>query len=160
MVRSPQDCGDIKSQFDASFTHWKIRLPARALKSRRPGRILKAGWAISYTFGCDEQGEYLDFYSSHRMTNDHHVRLRDGVRPESLPAIACGRIVSPDPEEDARRDAEYVARNRSIARMLDEKGFGMTGDEPGSVLINRFLRLGGADENGGGGNGEDKNGDE
>jgi hypothetical protein len=39
-----------------------------------------------------------------------------------------------------------MARNREIARMLDAKGFGVRGDEPGGVLINRFLRLGGLDD--------------
>jgi len=141
------DYGTIKAQFDADFTAWKIRLPARDLKARRPGRILKAGWAISYVFGRDEQGEYLDYYASHRMTEDGHVRLRDGARGESLPTIGGLRIVSPDPVEDARLEAEQVARNREVARMLDAKGLGMQGDEPGGVLMNRFLRLGGADEN-------------
>jgi hypothetical protein len=138
--------GTIKAQFDADFRAWKIRLPARDLKARRPGRIFKAGWAIAYVFGSDEQGGYLDYYASHRMTEDDHVRLRDGVGRESLPAIFGWRMVSPDPEEDARWAAEHIAKNREVERMLEAKGLGMTGDEPGGVLMNRFLRLGGADE--------------
>jgi len=148
--------GTIKAQFDAAFRPWKIRLPARDLKARRPGRINVAGWAIAYVFGRDEQGEYLDYYASHRMTEDDHVRLRDGVGGESLPAIFGLRIVSPDPEEDARWAAEHVARNREVERMLDAKGLGMTGDEPGGVLMNRFLRLGGGDADDGSDT-EDKN---
>jgi hypothetical protein len=30
--------------------------------------------------------------------------------------------------------------------MLQEKGFGAEGDEPGGVLVNRYLRLGGEAE--------------
>ncbi len=30
--------------------------------------------------------------------------------------------------------------------MLEEKGFGMTGDKPGGVQINRFLALVGGDD--------------
>jgi hypothetical protein len=136
------DPGDIASQFKDHFRHWKIRLPAKDLKARSPGRILKAGWAIWYLFGQDEHGEYADYYASHRMTEDSHVRLRAGICPEWLPTIFGMRCVSPDPAEDARWDAEHTARNREIARMLDEKGFGVCGDEPGGVLMNRFLRLG------------------
>jgi hypothetical protein len=139
--------GTIKAQFDAEFREWKIRLPARDLKARRPGRIFKVGWAIAYVFGSDEQGQYLDYYASHRMIEDEHVRLRDGVGREFLPSIFGWRLVSPDPEEDARLEAEQVASNREVARMLDAKGLGLTGGEPGGVLINRFLRLGGDDGN-------------
>jgi hypothetical protein len=134
--------GDVASQFRNHFRQWKIRLPAKDLKARSPGRIHKEGWAIWYLFGRDERGEYVDYYASHRMTEDSHVRLRCGILPEGLPTIVGMRRVSPDPDEDARWDAAHTARNREIARMLDEKGFGVCGDEPGGVLINRFLRLG------------------
>jgi hypothetical protein len=40
------------------------------------------------------------------------------------------RLTSQDPEEDARLEAEYFARNQKVSRMLEEKGFGMAGDEP------------------------------
>ena len=33
-----------------------------------------------------------------------------------------------------------------MTKILEEKGFGMEGDEPGGVQINRFLALGGMDE--------------
>lgn len=135
--------GDVASQFRNHFHHWKIRLPAEDLEARRPGRIHKGGWAIWYLFGRDERGEYVDYYASHRMTEDSHVRLRCGMRPEELPTIIGMRRVSPDPDEDARWEALHTARNREIARTLDEKGFGVRGDEPGGVQINRFLRLGG-----------------
>jgi hypothetical protein len=138
--------GDVASQFRNHFLDWKIRLPAKDLKARRPGRLHKAGWAIWYLFGRDERGEYVDYYASHRMTEDSHVRLRSGICSEHLPVIFGMRRVSPDPDEDARWEAAHMARNREIARMLDAKGFGVRGDEPGGVLINRFLRLGGLED--------------
>jgi acetate kinase len=61
------------------------------------------------------------------------------IATESLPAIVSCRAVSSDPAEDARLDAEYYARNQTILKMLDAKGFGFQGDEPGGVLINRYL---------------------
>jgi hypothetical protein len=132
---------DIESVFDAHFSCWAIRLPPDAMQRGR-GRIIQAGWAIWYRFDRDEQGEFLDYYASHRMTNDRHVRLRVSGQSESLPAIGDFRICSDDPEEDARLKAEYLAHNREVDRLLCEKGFGLTGEEPGAVLINRHLRLG------------------
>jgi hypothetical protein len=41
---------------------------------------------------------------------------------------------------------EYLDENRRVAGMLQQKGFGAKGDEPGGVLINRYLRLGGEAE--------------
>ncbi len=42
------------------------------------------------------------------------------------------RLASEDPEEDARLEAEYYAENQRVARMLEAKGFGTEGDEPGA----------------------------
>ncbi len=52
------------------------------------------------------------------------------------------RVVSGDPEEDARLKAEHLAENRRVAGMLEQKGFGMEGNEPGGVQVNRYLALG------------------
>ena len=108
--------------------------------------MVEGGWAIWYLFGEDERGEHLDYYASHRMTDDRHVRIYESGEVERLPTINTFRLVSQDPEEDARLEAEYLDKNRRVARMLEEKGFGAEGDEPGGVLINRHLRLGGEAE--------------
>jgi hypothetical protein len=136
----------IAAAFNADFAPWNIRLPRRDLAQRRRGRILRAGWAIWYLLGSDARGEYLDYYASHRMTNDRHFRIRaDGSR-EWLPAIREGRFGSADPEEDARLEAEYHAENQRVAEMLEAKGFGLDGDEPGGVIIRRYWQLKGKDE--------------
>jgi hypothetical protein len=131
----------IESQFNATFAHWSICLPPDDVANRRRGKIVKAGWAIWYLFGADEQGEYLDYYASHRMTNAEHVRLYADGQEEALPSIRGFRLCSQDPEEDKRLKAEYDAANQRIARLLEEKGFGIAGDEPGGVLINRALHV-------------------
>lgn len=131
----------IQTRFNATFVHWKIRLPPKDIANRRRGKIVKAGWAIWYLFGSDEKGEYLDYYSSHRMTSDSHARIYASGEVEWLPTIQEGRPCSEDPEEDKRLDAEYYAANQRIAKLLEEKGFGITGDEPGGVTINRYLHL-------------------
>lgn len=131
----------IETQFNHTFASWEIRLPAEALQRRERGKIVQAGWAIWYLFGSDEHCEYLDYYASHRMTDDRHVRIYSDGRVESLPAIDAFVLTSSDPEEAARLKAESRARNREISELLAEKGFGLAGDEPGGVQINRSLRL-------------------
>ena len=131
--------------FNAKFVHWDIRLPPDAVRQRKRGKIVQAGWAIWYLFGYDEKGEYLDYYASHRMTNDTHVRIYADGQCAGLPAIPPFRFCSEDPEEDARLKAESFSENRKIAKMLEEKGFGLSGDEPGGVQINRALRMGWCD---------------
>jgi hypothetical protein len=71
------------------------------------------------------------------MTDDRHVRIYEDGTEESLPAITTFRVVSGD-----RREDEYREHNRRVGRMLEEKGFGIEGDEPGSVWMNRYLRMG------------------
>lgn len=132
---------EIENQFNDAFSPWNIRLPPRHIEQRRRGKIIEEGWAIWYLFGSDEKGEYLDYCASHRMTSDRHVRLYANGECVALPAITEFRTVSPDPEEDARLEAEYFGNNRRVARMLGAKGFGVEGDEPGGVQINRFLHV-------------------
>jgi hypothetical protein len=131
----------IESKFNQRFSLWKIRLPRDAVEQRKRGKIVQAGWSIWYLFGSDEKGDYMDYYGSHRMTNDNHIRIyADGFCKE-LPAIRTFRLCSEDPEEDARLDDEYYAENQRVSRMLDKKGFGLTGDEPGGVQMNRLLHV-------------------
>ena len=61
--------------FNKDFETWSIELPEEAVENRQRGKIVKSGWTIGYLFGTDEAGDYLDYYASHRMTNDRHVRL-------------------------------------------------------------------------------------
>lgn len=136
----------IEKIFKQMFSTWKIELPPEDIEQRRRGKIFKGGWAIWYLFGSDKRGEYLDYYASHRMTNDWHCRIYADGKVKDLPAILSMRRGSMDPEEDARLEAEYLAKNRRIARMLAKKGFGLAGDEPGGVQINRYLHLENFDE--------------
>lgn len=132
---------EIERQFNEMFSRWNIRLAPNDIANRRRGKIVKAGWAIWYLFDSDEKGEYLDYYASHRMTSDSHVRIHANGEDESLPTIQSMRVVSRDPEEDARLAREHLARNQQVAKMLKDKGFGIEGDEPGGIQINRYLSL-------------------
>jgi hypothetical protein len=132
---------EIESQFNAMFAHWRIWLPPKDIAQRRRGKIVRAGWAIWYLFGSDASGEYLDYYASHRMTNDRHVRIHADGRNEWLPSIEEFYLFSADPEENARLEAEYFAGNQRVAKLLEDKGFGLQGDEPGSISLFRYMRL-------------------
>jgi hypothetical protein len=128
-------------QFSRDFSNWAIRLPEEDVAQRRRGRINAEGWAIWYLFGNDDRGEYLDYYAAHRMTDDRHVRIyADGERVD-LPTIQSFRVCSDDPAEDQRLEAALVAENQRVAALLEDKGFGLDGSEPASVVINRIVRI-------------------
>jgi hypothetical protein len=129
---------NIAALFNADFARWRIRLPPEDIAQRRRDKIVQAGWAIWYLFGSDADGEYLDYYAAHRMTNDRHARIHSSGKHEWLPAVEEFCLVSEDPIEDARLQAEYYAENQRIMEMLEAKGFGLEGDEPGGVQIRRW----------------------
>lgn len=131
---------NIGTRFNFSFSPWGIELPLDDIADRRSGKIMKGGWAIWYLFGSDEKGEYLDYYASHRMTDDDHVRLYADGRFESLAVVRPWRLTAEDPEEDAILEADFFAENKRISEMLKAKGFGLRGDEPASIPINRRVR--------------------
>ena len=127
----------IEAQFNESFRNWHIRLPREAIKARQRGKIVEAGWTIWFLFGADASGEYLDYYSSHRMTNDSHVRLYDDGRVEGLESLWDMHSTSDDPDEAARLEDEFWDHNERVARLLEDKGFGLQGDEHGSAIVRR-----------------------
>ena len=134
---------EIERRFNNDFAPWGITLPPEHLGDRTRGKIVEAGGAIWYLFGSEEEGGYLDYYASHRMPNDRHLGIREDGSEEYLPIVSTMRPVSRNPEEDARLAAEHLEENRRASRLLQEKGFGIEGDEPGGVQINRYLALGG-----------------
>lgn len=129
-------------QFADHFKNWDIHLPEDAVQAHERGKINKAGWSIWYLFGSDEQGEYLDYYASHRMTIDSHVRIRADGAVEHLPALEEMFVGSDDPAEHARLKAEFLRGNREIGQLLDAKGFGLSGDEPLSNQVRRVQMTG------------------
>ncbi len=125
--------------FNRSFETWDIELPEDVVKNRQRGKIVKSGWTIWYLFGTDETGKYLDYYASHRMTNDRHVRLYANGSSKSLNSYCSMRRVSDDPEENKRLENEFWEHNERVSRELESKGFGLEGDEHPSTIINRAL---------------------
>ena len=127
--------------FKDYFANWNIELSVEAISHLNQGQIVQivgAGWTIKVLFGEDSHGEFMDFYAGHRMTNDRHVRVYvDGI-VQSLPALLEGRICSDDPEEDERLEQKFQSTNRKIMKLLDEKGFGISGQEHLSFLVHKY----------------------
>ena len=125
--------------FNRSFEIWGIELPEEAVRNQQRGKIVKRGWAIWYLFGGDDAGEYLDYYASHRMTNDRHARLYADGSSKSLDSYCSMRRVSDDPEENKRLENEFWEHNERVSRELEAKGFMLEGDEHPLTIINREL---------------------
>jgi hypothetical protein len=143
LCREEERMEGLERWFARGFEPWGIQLPPGVVEHRQRGRIVQAGWTIWYLFGRDGRGEYFDSYASHRMTSDSHLRWRPGGEVEALPVMQDLRLCAKDPEADARLASEYLEHNRQVARMLEEKGFGIRGGESAFTAVNRFLREGG-----------------
>lgn len=121
----------IVATFARIMSHFGHQLPEEDVIHRRRGRIgdpedgdYGYGDTVYYLFGQDEQGEYLDFYMAHRIAGDTHGRIREDGRYESLDVVSpFGPVVSDDPEEYARNQAEDQAEVSRIHALLAAKGF-------------------------------------
>jgi hypothetical protein len=106
------------------------------------GHAFGGGVHIGWAWGTDpSRGTYLDFLWEHRMAGITASRFWcDGIR-EGIPTPAEFRVVSPDPEEDARSEREYIEQNRRAYDDLRERGLlRALGQNVGSQDINEYLR--------------------
>lgn len=128
--------------FTEYFSNWEIELTddiVAALNEGQVVQIVNSGWTIKILFAEDEESKYMDFYAAHRMTNDRHHRVRVDGSLDWLPAFNIGmRVISEDPEEDARLEKEYREHDQNVMKMLNKKGFGITGTEHTSFLVQKF----------------------
>jgi len=127
--------------FDETFAHWDIVLPKDTVERGEPWAIQRAGWTIRCIFDTDEDGAYLEYYATHRMTSDTRYRI-----------YASGRIVEQDaiwemfgwdpkvPGDEAREREKYRDHNQRVAEELKRLGLYPFGD------INAYLRTEGAPE--------------
>jgi hypothetical protein len=107
----------IKEIFDERFRSWQITLPLEDLRGRNRGSIHKEGWTIHYLFGSENGREYLEYFASHRMTNDTLNRINeDGAT--SLTGYCQEFFIAGDPQAER----EYTEHNRAFYREVAEKG--------------------------------------
>jgi len=120
----------LKKQFDNQFIHWNIELPENDLQNRKSGFIKKSGWTIQYCFGKENDMEYLDYYATHRMTNDRHIRIYQNGEEKELPALLEGYLSdTPEPEPQKTEllkkygKEAFQKHNSEVKKLLLEKGF-------------------------------------
>ena len=112
---------NMETVFAQTFGNWDIKLPPDAVVQKQSGTIRKAGWNIRYAFAED----YLDYYATHRMTNDRHVRIHADGSSESLESPRDFVVYPKDEAEEARTKAEeeFYEYNQAVYAKLREKGF-------------------------------------
>ncbi|MCY3885211.1 MAG: hypothetical protein OXG24_09915 [Gammaproteobacteria bacterium] len=86
---------------------WNLTLPVD-IESDRRGYSVKQDWCIKFLFGEDTNGKYLDYYATHRVTNDRHIRIRTDRTEERLPTLDWGRT---------------EPKLGEVWKILEEKGF-------------------------------------
>lgn len=120
----------LQATFEKFFSHLNYQLPEADVLHRRRGQIggedgdFGYGHTVTYLFDKDAHGEYLDFYMSHRIAGDDHIRIYEDGSWENLDVISpFGPRISDDPVENERfrkGDQQEVERIRAILRA---KGF-------------------------------------
>jgi hypothetical protein len=142
----PEGAARIAGAFDETFARWEIALPRGAVERGEPWTIQREGWTIRCIFGADEDGSYLEYYATHRMTSDSRYRIYASGRTEERDAIWEMFMWDPKkPGDQARERKEYADHNARIADELKLLGLYPEGD------INAYLRTEGPPENEGDG---------
>jgi len=121
----------LQATFASMLSRFGHELPDEDVLYRRRGRIgddddgdYGYGDVVTYLFGQDERGEYLDFYMRHRIAGDQHIRIYEDGSSERLEVISpFGPRVSDDPVENERLRREDREEYERIRTMLDAKGF-------------------------------------
>ena len=65
----------LRQRFNRAFEHWETELPIDALEPGVVWLICHRGWTIWTRYDVENGREYLDYYATHRMTNDRHLRM-------------------------------------------------------------------------------------
>ena len=113
----------MEERFAEYFANWNIRLPVGAVQLREPGAVQQDGWTIRYVFGNDAVGPYLEFYATHRMTNDRRTRIYASGEAEHLEAFQTMYGYDPKiPGDEKRAARENRRRNTRITKELEAHG--------------------------------------
>jgi hypothetical protein len=120
----------LQATFANMLSRFGHQLPDDDVLHRRRGRIgddddgdYGRGDVVTYLFGQNERGEYLDFYMRHRVAGDQHIRIYEDGTSERLEVISPFSRGSDDPVENERLRREDREEYDRIRAMLDAKGF-------------------------------------
>jgi len=118
----------IAEAFNAYFENFDVRIAAEDVSVGTRRTIRKAGWAITYRVDHDAAGvPCLEFYATHRMTNDRHVAIAADGQLEYLDAISEILFLS-----KAGAAEEFAVRNETIEEQLRSRGLYPHGPVQGS----------------------------
>jgi hypothetical protein len=107
----------IKQIFEKRFAAWGIVLPAESLRERSSGSIHKDGWTINYHFGMEEGESFLEYFATHRMTNDTLNRIYADGREELVDE--CQEFYEAG---NAQAKQAYYENNRKFYELVKKKG--------------------------------------
>lgn len=136
---SSEAAGRIADAFNSYFSNWSIQVSPSDIRPGARDSLAQRGWGINYVVETDDHGDLcLEFYATHRMTDDRHVLISSSGEMTHLDAITGMFMYDPkvggDKERASRRNIEH---NRRVAEELERKGLYPAGD------VNAFLRTGG-----------------
>jgi hypothetical protein len=138
------DATAIEERIAEYFANWDIRLPEGAVELEDPGVIRQSGWAISYVFGNDARGPYLEFYATHRMTDDRRVRIYSSGETQPLEALQTMYAYDPRiPGAQERAAKENRKRNMQIAKELEARGLYPVGNVNAYLATHDVPKAGG-----------------
>ena len=116
----------IRDFFEKTFSNWNIKFP----DTNDNGFITESGWLIQYCFGEKNGEKYFDYYATHRMTDDDHIRIYEDGHTENLPTYWSSYLTdTPEPEQIRSERLKkygkeaYEEHNKSVTDMLIKKGF-------------------------------------
>ena len=109
--------GEIIRIFDRQFAAWEITLPLNNLAELQRGSIVKNGWTINYQFGSFDGVLYLEYFASHRMTNDTLHRIYADGRHEQVGY--CQEFYAAD---DEQAEQAYYEHNRQFYEQVRRRG--------------------------------------
>jgi hypothetical protein len=137
----PTPEGRVAEVFNACFANFDIRIEPKDVTVGTHRRIGHQGWRITYRIDPDDAGfPSLEFYATHWMTDDRHVRIWADGALERLDAIReFFGYDSTVPGSKETAEDTYLRHNRAIARQLRARGLYPYDD------INAYLRTGGAE---------------
>ncbi len=108
----------IAEAFNTYFDAFAIRITAEDVVAGAHRTLRQDGWAITYRVDGDATGiPTLEFYATHRSTNDRHVVIGPDGSVEHQDAIEDLLIIS---GPDSAR--EFYDHNDAIAERLQSRG--------------------------------------
>jgi hypothetical protein len=114
----PARLAAIRRSFDDQFARWSIVLPER-LSLNEVRTLAGQGWTITYRLGLEQGQLYLDYFASHRMTNDTLSRIAEDGSHELLGY--CQEFYLADNPE---AEQAYYAHNRAFYDDVKRRGLG------------------------------------